>query len=158
MHSPDYRGERTIEVNPTQDNASLTMKYNAMLQILHKQKTGNPDASLSRKDLENKRHLLKKQARAVLAMIEEENPHVTRWSMLGKVEQQYYAMVLEKKAADICKIEIFRCKKQWCARGLLVEAFKMIAQNRNRRGIRRTRTGRTMPNKIRRVYLFTTID
>ena len=153
--SPDYRGERYISRNPAWKNASLTRRYNAMMQILHRKVTGDENASLSREDLKNKRYLLKKQANYVFDMIEQEKPGVTHWSDLSEMEKMYYAMILEEKAAEICKIDIFHCERQWCARRLLGEAFKMKLQARTRKA-RRAEDSSSMPNKIRRVSLFTT--
>ena len=133
LNSPNYRGKRYIFRNPCGSNASLVRRYNAMLQILHREKTGNPSAMLTDRQLLSKRRLLRKQAREVLALIEKERPDVKYWSELGRVDQQYYAMVLEEQAAEKCRIEIFSCENQWCAKHLLEEAFKGHRQNIGRR-------------------------
>ena len=73
--------------------------------------------------------MLKKHARDVFNLIEEEQPHIKNWSDLGPVEQLYYALVLEEKAATVSNIEIFRCEDQWCAKRMLEQAFKGKKQN-----------------------------
>ncbi|GAN07763.1 hypothetical protein MAM1_0175d07266 [Mucor ambiguus] len=54
------------------------------------------------------------------------HPDLQRWSALGSVqdEQMYYSLALEEQVLQRENLTIYMCKKQWCARMLLSQAFK----------------------------------
>ncbi|KAI8327537.1 hypothetical protein BC941DRAFT_458134 [Chlamydoabsidia padenii] len=84
-----------------------------------------------------KRLSLKGEAREVVRLVLKEMPEVNKWSDLEPADKLYYTMVLEDRAAAI-GIDIFRCKKQWCARNILQEVMKARNQTNKRRGKERS--------------------
>lgn len=62
------------------------------------------------------------------------HPNISHWNALDHVqdEQVYYSLALEEQALQRDNLMICLCKKQWCARLLLSQAFKANRASRNR--------------------------
>lgn len=90
-------------------------------------KFGDTAAPLTEAELSGKRLELKQLARAVKKdIIDEEHPiegEGKKWSDLPSNDREYYQLLVEDKAAKR-GMDIFLCKKMWCAKNVLQEAVK----------------------------------
>jgi hypothetical protein len=103
-----------------------------MLQLLHLKSDNNNNARLSENLLTARRLSLKREARDVVCRLLDDKTEVRKWSDLDPVDQLYYALMFEEKAAAI-GIKIYHCKKQWCAKNMLQEVMKAKSQTNKRR-------------------------
>ncbi|KAK4517488.1 uncharacterized protein ATC70_000827 [Mucor velutinosus] len=135
LSNSNRRGPRVIEANPTgRARASPVERYNAMLQHLHKLCNGASVPDLTPGQLKSRREKLHRTAKRVLEAILVMHPNISHWNALDHVqdEQVYYSLALEEQALQRDNLMICLCKKQWCARLLLSQAFKANRASRNR--------------------------
>lgn len=93
--------------------------------------------TLTSVQLTAKRLELKKMARFIKeSVIDEDYPDQNKsWSDVSPMDQQYYMLLLEEKAAKI-SMNIFHCKNMWCARNIFQEIIKGNKQTVSRRSKR----------------------
>lgn len=103
---------------------------------------------LTETQLQGQRLQLKHLARKVSVIIEQDLPNASKWSDLQANDQLYYALMLEGMAAA-ANINIFLCKRQWCAKDLLRESFKAKNQTNKRRMERKGDS-----TSVDKVYIF----
>ena len=132
LTAPNYRGPRVVDANITGiPKAGLVPRYNAMLQRLHLLQNGSSAVPLASNVLKAKRKMLHSLAIEITNLIEIMHPNALSWNQLGDDDQRYFSLLLEEKAHSQ-GLQIYMCKKQWCARSLITQALKALKVRRRR--------------------------
>lgn len=92
--------------------------------IANKGKPESEWVALPAEEIEEKRLELKKLAHTLKRdLIDVEYVPGTRWSKIDPLDQKYYQVLLENRAAAK-KLDIYWCKDMWCAKNILGEVIK----------------------------------
>lgn len=123
--APNRRGPREIGKNPTKvAGASYRQRYDAMLQTLHQRKFGVNSPPLLPAHLKSCRLKMHDVALKLLPSLNVIAPNITKWTRLDNDDKMFFSLLLEDKIFAVHGFEIFRCAGQWCADGLLSEAYR----------------------------------
>jgi hypothetical protein len=128
-------GPRVIAANITgKSGASPVQRFNAMLQHLNRICNGPETLALTTRQLVSRRAKLHRVAKKVVQAILVLHPTITHWSALDHLQQDqlYYCLALENVVLNQENLRIGLCKKQWCARLLLSQAFKAVRSSQKR--------------------------
>jgi hypothetical protein len=132
LTAPNHRGPRVVDANITGiPKAGLVPRYDAMLQRLHLLQNGSSVAPLTSNALKARRKILHSLAIEITNAIEIMHPSALSWNQLGDDDQRYFSLLLEEKAHSQ-GLQIYMCKKQWCARSLITQALKALKLRRRR--------------------------
>lgn len=128
IEQSDKKGVRTISPMSRDENGkelNLQERYGKMFNMIaNKGKPESEWVTLSVEEIEAKRLELKKLAHALKKdIIDAEYAAGTRWSKIEPLDQKYYMILLENRAAAK-KLDIHWCKRMWCARNIFGEVFK----------------------------------
>lgn len=121
----------------TKKQKNFGPRCDSLFQKLNIKMYGANAVALTPTQLNAKRLELKKMARAIKeSVIDEDYPDQDKsWSDVSPMDQHYYMLLLEEKAAKV-SMNIFHCKNMWCARNVFQEIIKGNKQTVNRRNKR----------------------